>query len=107
MMDWSGIPRAAGGYGTILVDPPWSYGQSLAGERVRGGVGRHYDTLAVEEISSIPVRSLAAGDAIIWLWTTNAHLHAAFHVLEAWDADYKVAATWPKRRFGLGYWLRG
>ncbi len=63
--------------------------------------------MSLEDIERLPVKELIAREAIVWLWTTNTHIHYAFHVLEAWDLTYKVMATWPKRRFGLGYWLRG
>ncbi len=76
------IPRVPGGYGTILIDPPWPYGQKLTGANVRGGAEKHYETMTLEEISALPVRQLAARDAIVWLWTTNTHHHAAFHALE-------------------------
>lgn len=106
-LDAASIPRVDGGYGTLLADPPWPYGQKLTGSKTRGGAEKHYSTLTLAEIRDLPVPDLLAGDAMVWLWTTNAHLHEAFHVLEAWGVAYKVTATWPKRRFGLGYWLRG
>jgi N6-adenosine-specific RNA methylase IME4 len=91
----------------VLIDPPYPYDQKLTGKKTRGGAERHYETLAIEEIASLPVPDILAEDAMVWLWTTNAHVHHAFHLLEAWDLTYKVMGTWTKRRFGLGYWLRG
>ena len=51
--------------------------------------------------------ALADNDCQLWLWTTNSHLHHAFHLLETWGFTYKTMATWCKSQFGLGYWLRG
>ena len=50
---------------------------------------------------------IAADDAILWLWTTNAHLPHAFGIVEAWGFTYKTLLTWVKNRIGLGDWLRG
>ena len=63
--------------------------------------------MAIEDIKALPVASIAAEDAILWLWTTNAHLRVAFEVVEAWGFEYKTLLTWVKDRMGTGEWLRG
>src|SRR5262249_52203698 len=50
---------------------------------------------------------IAADNAILWLWTTNAHLRVAFDVVEAWGFEYRSLLTWVKDRMGTGEWLRG
>jgi len=55
----------------------------------------------------MPVAEIADENAILWLWTTNAHLRVAFDVLEAWGFEYKTLLTWVKDRMGTGEWLRG
>ena len=97
-------------YRTIMADPPWPYRQPLgrgrrAGELARGGLP--YSALSVEEIAAFPIGDLSAPDCMCWLWSTNSHLHEAFHVLEEWGFTYKTMVTWDKGRIGLGYWLRG
>lgn len=92
-------------YRTILADPPWPYRQKLNRPTTRGGL--KYPTMTVEEIASLPIQEWADTDCQCWLWTTNAHLHDAFHVLEAWHFRYVTACTWVKTKMGLGYWLRG
>ena len=63
--------------------------------------------MGIEEIKALPVVELAEQDAILWLWTTNAHLRVAFDVLEAWGFEYKALLTCVKDRMGTGEWLRG
>jgi len=63
--------------------------------------------MAITDIMAIPVSEWADVDCQCWLWTTNSHLHDAFHILEAWGFQYVTTATWVKTRMGLGYWLRG
>lgn len=80
-------------YGTVLIDPPWLYKQALgrgekAGQTTRGGLP--YQAMSLEALAALPVADLLLPDAMLWLWATNSHLHAAFHLLEGWgcEGDY-------------------
>ena len=85
-----GLPP--GGFATILVDPPWP---AQSGEK-------HYRTMSLARIKALPVGQLAARDAHLWLWTTNALLRTAYEVAEAWDFTVRSPLTWVKFRLGLG-----
>ena len=91
-----GLPP--GGFATILVDPPWP---------LQGGE-KHYRTMSLTRITALPVGALAARDAHLWLWTTNALLPTAYEVAEAWGFTVRSPLTWVKFRLGLGgrYQLR-
>ena len=91
-----GLPP--GGFATILVDPPWP---------LQGGE-KHYRTMSLARIKALPVGALAARDAHLWLWTTNALLPRAYEVAEAWGFTVRSPLTWVKFRLGLGgrYQLR-
>ena len=91
-----GLPP--GGFATILVDPPWP---------LQGGE-KHYRTMSLARIKALPVGRLAARDAHLWLWTTNALLPKAYEVAEAWGFTVRSPLTWVKFRLGLGgrYQLR-
>ena len=85
-----GLPP--GGFATILVDPPWP---AQSGEK-------HYRTMSLARIKALPVGQLAARDAHLWLWTTNALLRTAYEVAEAWGFTVRSPLTWVKFRLGLG-----
>ena len=91
-----GLPP--GGFATILVDPPWP---------LQGGE-KHYRTMSLARIKALPVGQLAACDAHLWLWTTNALLPKAYEVAAAWGFTVRSPLTWVKFRLGLGgrYQLR-
>jgi N6-adenosine-specific RNA methylase IME4 len=61
----------------------------------------------IEEIAAMPVKDMAADDAILWLWVTNAHLPVVWPIVDAWGFTYKTMLTWAKDRMGTGDWLRG
>lgn len=87
-----------GSFHVIVADPPWRYecGSSLP-----------YPAMDLEKIKALPVESIAAENALLWLWTTNTHIRSAFEVVEAWSFEYKTLLTWAKDRMGTGEWLRG
>jgi len=95
-----------GPYRVIAVDPPWKYDSNRDDGERRGETD--YPPMELEEIKDLPVRELLdERGAIVWLWTTNAHLEAAFECLRAWELEYKTCLTWIKDRMGVGTWLRG
>lgn len=64
--------------------------------------------MSLARIMALPVGALAARDAHLWLWTTNALLPTAYGVAEAWGFTVRSPLTWVKFRLGLGgrYQLR-
>jgi len=92
-------------YQVLVLDPAWTYGRSTdETHRARNP----YPSMTIDEMKDrekLPIP--AADDSIMWLWTTNAYLHEAFHLMETWGFTYKTTLTWVKDKIGLGDWLRG
>lgn len=93
------MPSNRPAYATILADPPWNLQQV-------GALGPPYGLMTVDQVSALPVAGLAAPDAHLWLWVTNASLWAGKQVMEAWGFSYRSILTWIKPRFGMGQYLR-
>jgi N6-adenosine-specific RNA methylase IME4 len=92
-----------GPFGVIVADPPWAYDA-----RAQDGSHRAanpYPSMSLDEIRALTIP--AADDAILWLWTTNAHIEHAFEICRAWGFEPKTILTWFKMKMGLGDWLRG
>lgn len=93
----------AGGrkWATIYADPPWLYGN----QGTRGATGDHYGGMTAAEVAALPVGDIAADNAHLHLWTTNAFLFDARAVLESWGFTYKSCFVWVKPQMGMGnYW---
>lgn len=88
-------------FATILADPPWDIHQG-------GNYGaiNHYSLMSLDRIKKMPVGDLAAPNAHLWLWVTNATLRAGFDVIEAWGFTPRSPLTWVKPRYTLGNYLR-
>ena len=95
-------------YATIVADPPWV--QPSGGPRSGSGFavasGRPstlpYSTLHVNDIIGLPVSDLAARDAHLYLWVTNAHIEDAYRIARAWGFKPSTLLTWAKTPHGIG-----
>lgn len=93
-------------YDVIVIDPPWQYTNKRIDDKTQKGVVPYQD-MTIDEIAAMPIPMLAAADCILWLWTTNAFIHEAYHLIEGWGFTQKTVLTWGKSQMGLGRWLRG
>lgn len=107
------LPRVVGGFGTILVDPPWQFQNrtgKVAPEHKRLS---RYATMTLDEIMALDVADVAAPTAHLYLWVPNALLPEGLRVMEAWGFAYKTNIVWAKRRKdggpdgrGVGFYFR-
>jgi N6-adenosine-specific RNA methylase IME4 len=88
-------------YGTIYADPPWQY----SNQATRSSTDKHYNTLDLKKIASLPISKLTMENAHLHLWTTNAFLFDAKKIIESWGFEYKSCFVWVKPQMGIGnYW---
>ncbi len=106
---------AVGGqrFSTILADPPWQFHNrtgKMAPEHRRLS---RYATMALQDIESLPVESIATETAHLYLWIPNALLAHGLQVMDSWGFNYKTNIIWykvrkdggPDRR-GVGFYFR-
>ncbi len=93
-------------YDIIFADPPWKF-KSNSKKKPGRNVMRHYDTLDVKAICTLPVKSIAAKDSLLFLWTTAPFAMQAQAVMDAWGFRYVSQMVWQKSRLSTGYWVRG
>lgn len=119
-------------YSTIVADPPWQYdadtvaadGSVRAAQIVKtvkrsGDLARSvrdgYGRMPTEQILALPVADLAAKNAHLYLWTTNAFMVEAHAICRAWGFAPKTILTWTKTHqsdptrvsMKTGYYFRG
>lgn len=103
----SGGSASRSNFQTIVADPPWHYGKSRgfswregrpSGER---GEMLEYPTMTVAEITALPVASLAAPDAHLYLWTTQRYVWDAPAIVRAWGFEPSTLLTWCKSPTGF------
>ena len=97
-------------YSVIYADPPWGY----RNRGTRAAAEKHYRTMSVGDIKSLPVADIAAENCVLFLWATFPMLPEAMETIKAWGVTYKTAAfVWAKQNqrspggfWGLGNWTR-
>lgn len=102
-------------YNIIYADPPWSY----ANKGTRAAADKHYVTMSLDAIKSLPLfsgaQNIAADNSALFLWVTAPMLPFVFDIIKAWGFTYKtVAFVWVKQNkkntsslfWGLGNYTR-
>lgn len=100
-------------FATVLADPPWRFANKtgkMAPEHKRLS---RYTTMSFDEIGELPVSSIVADTAHLYLWIPNALLPYGLEVMRQWGFEYKTNLVWykvrkdggPDRR-GVGFYFR-
>lgn len=96
-------PLPAGTFRTIVIDPPWDYGDHA----VRGAAATHYAVMDMLDLAELPVSDMAGDEAHLYVWVTNPMLPFVWQLIDAWGFEYKTLLTWGKPQMGTGHWFRG
>ena len=97
--------RPAGGFQILLADPPWRYTSNSEAKPGKNAMG-HYPCMKLADICALPIRELAAENALLLLWVTVPFAELAFQVVKAWGFSYRSGLAWPKSRIAHGHWAR-
>lgn len=87
----------------IYSDPAWSYNDKQETPQL-GGAAKHYYTMSVSEICSLPVKEISEKDSVLFLWVTSPLLEDAFTVIKAWGFKYKTSFVWDKVKHNMGHY---
>jgi N6-adenosine-specific RNA methylase IME4 len=94
-----------GQYRVIYADPPWHYGDGRTGDLMTAtGAQDHYPTMKLAELKALDVPSIAAPDAVLFLWATSPLLPDALELAQAWGFKYKASFIWDKVKHNLGHY---
>lgn len=82
-----------GPYALILADPPWAFETHQAERRTPtqkkfNEAEDHYPTMSFDEMAALPVREIAARNALLAMWVVGSHLDEALRLGEAWGFTF-------------------
>lgn len=108
-------PIPIGSYSLITADPPWQYSLRETDATHRGRCP--YPSMTDQQILDMPIGTIAAPNAYLFLWVTNNHLPLGFKCLDSWGFAYKSIFTWvkttkasteedPRANIGIGHYGR-
>lgn len=107
------LPKIAGGFSTVLADPPWRFANRTGKVAPEHRRLDRYSTLSLDEIKALPVHETLATNAHLYLWVPNALLPEGLEVMKCWGFRYVTNIVWAKRRKdggpdgrGVGFYFR-
>ncbi|WP_411800959.1 MT-A70 family methyltransferase [Arthrobacter koreensis] len=107
------LPKVDGGFKTVLADPPWRFLNRTGKVAPEHRRLDRYSTMELGEIRDLPVGTVVAKNAHLYLWVPNALLPEGLKVMEAWGFRYVSNIIWAKRRKdggpdgrGVGFYFR-
>ncbi len=107
------LPKVVGGFSTILADPPWRFSNRTGKVAPEHRRLDRYSTMTLEAIKALPIASVAAKNAHLYLWVPNALLPEGMDVMRSWGFHYVTNIVWAKRRKdggpdgrGVGFYFR-
>ena len=120
----SALPQAK--FGVIVADPEWKFKVFSEETGMDRAAANHYPTSDLTTIMARDVASIAADDAVLFLWIPVPMLVEGICVLDAWGfavidrnpetgflepdkkhARYVSSFAWLKEKIITGYWTRG
>lgn len=106
------MPLPPGPFDLVYADPPLQF-ETYSDKGQGRSPGRHYRTMSVPELLTLPVAKLAAPDSVLAIWVYGPRLLDTLALIEGWGFRYKsLGLTWVKigRQgvpcFGTGYYTR-
>lgn len=98
-------------YKILYADPAWSYND----KNCNGACEKHYNTMKLTDICSLPIKDITDKNCVLFLWATYPLYLEALEVIKAWGFKYKtIGFQWVKLNkkngkpfYGLGRWTRG
>jgi len=85
-------------FNVIVADPPWGeWKDNLSMSDVKRGAQANYNTMTIEDIKSIPVKSITSDDgALLALWVPSSMLQQGLDVMKVWGFNHKQTYIWVK-----------
>lgn len=98
-------------YQVIYADPPWDYGGKMQYDKTTikdenvgfekkifiSSASFKYPTVKLKQLKELDVKSIAAEDCILFMWTTGPQMANSIELGKAWGFEYKtVAFVWDK-----------
>jgi len=95
-------PLPDGKFRVIYADPPWKYGDQLTEDY--GATKYHYPSMTLANLCLLPIRDMAADNAVLFLWVTSPLLYECAPLISAWGFTYKAMFIWDKVKHNMGHY---
>ena len=76
-------------YQVIYADPAWIF-ETYSKEGKDRSPEAHYDCMSIEDIKALPVKEIAAPNAVLLMWCIDTHIPYLCDVMDAWGFTFKT-----------------
>jgi len=90
-------------YNVIYADPAWKYNRGVHQEtfpkrkQTRDERELPYDTMSIEQMKQLNIKSISESDCACFMWVTDSHLKQGIELMETWGFKYKtIVFIWKK-----------
>jgi len=87
----------------IYADPPWEYNDPQNNPNL-GGAKKHYSTMNINDLCSLPIKDISEKDSVLFLWVTSPKLDMFNALMQAWGYEYKTSYVWDKIKHNMGHY---
>jgi len=87
----------------IYADPPWEYNDPQNNPNL-GGAKKHYSTMNINDLCSLPIKDITEKDSVLFLWVTSPKLDMFNALMQAWGYEYKTSFVWDKMKHNMGHY---
>jgi N6-adenosine-specific RNA methylase IME4 len=82
----------------ICADCPWPFSDKLTMSKTKRGAKSQYKTMSIKDIKALPVKDIAADDAVLVLWCPSSLLPEGLEVMKDWGFNFKQTHIWVKTK---------
>jgi len=86
-------------YDLIVIDPPWNL-RKLSHDTRPNQIDFPYETMTLDDIKAMDIKSLAKDQCWLFMWTTQKYLFESKAILEGWGFKFLMTQVWEKT-FGI------
>ena len=86
-------------FDVIVADCPWPFFDSLKMSDVKRGAKANYNTMTMQQIKQLPVKSVCNPEgAVLCLWVPGSLLQDGLDTMKAWGFNHKQTYVWVKTK---------
>lgn len=86
-------------FSVVVCDAPWSFSDKLSMSDVKRGASANYNTMALDDLKSLPVKDVAdPTGCLLALWVPSSLLADGLELMNSWGFQQKQTYIWTKSK---------
>lgn len=82
----------------LIVDPPYSFSDSLSMDETKRGASSVYSTMTIEDLKNLSVKDISEDDSVLILWCPSSLIQEGLDIMKAWGFRQTQTHVWVKTK---------